>query len=491
MSVNQYFSTLIVNYLVESHSLRSVVAIEEKELIMNISSTSTILGMKDNIAFPSENKLQYVEQINKNNGTIMIVLDNLVGAGYIVRKNACNNVYYQINMESDYIKKYIKTHGIALKYISHPAYGLKRNVPNDEESLSKALESLSLQTKHFDNLSAILAEEVSTPKNQRIIAKNSVPRRKKQRTSESSDSDEILISKKIKKRMPRKLVLSSDSDSSSSDSDSSSESNSESTIHLASETDDEDEHSEYESNQEIVSILDKAFIASSSSSEEDKVETKRYVTSDSDPHTIYGVTSSSCTCPAFRFGKKPCKHMNSITPQKSAPPKKSGTKIRNGKIAPKKSDPKIRNDKTAPTKKPRSKLPPIEMICSLQSESDPNTYYNIYNHSDGKYTCVCPDFKFNCVKNGTYCKHILGFLNGAYDTQNPDVTGYVVKKDGKIENIISFSDDENNNYVKYIDEVMDDLYDGSQDVDHFTKSTVYLGWCDLREDSKAPESESS
>jgi hypothetical protein len=120
---------------------------------------------------------------------------------------------------------------------------------------------------------------------------------------------------------------------------------------------------------------------------------------------------------------------------------------------------------------------PIEFVCSLQSESDPNTYYNIYKHKNCRYTCVCPHFKFHCMNKGTYCKHILGFLNGKYDAQNPDVDGYILHKDGKIDNLIDLSN--TSNYEKYNTEASDVLYDGSKDVNHFTKDTVYLGWYDL------------
>ncbi len=140
MSLQTYFSTLIITYLAEAHVYRNLFYIDEHEIIFHISSLVAVMGTKENISVPSENKLTYVEHINKNVGTLMIVLDQLVSTGHIERK-ADPNPKYKLNMESDYIQKFIKSHSAALKYISHPAYAIYRDRPNDPDSFYHALRS--------------------------------------------------------------------------------------------------------------------------------------------------------------------------------------------------------------------------------------------------------------------------------------------------------------------------------------------------------------
>ncbi len=140
MSLQTYFSTLIITYLAEAHVYRNLFYIDEHEIIFHISSLVAVMGTKENISVPSENKLTYVEHINKNAGILMIVLDQLVLAGHIERK-ADPNPKYKLNMESDYIQKFIKSHSAALKYISHPAYAICRDRPNDADAFYHALRS--------------------------------------------------------------------------------------------------------------------------------------------------------------------------------------------------------------------------------------------------------------------------------------------------------------------------------------------------------------
>ncbi len=414
MSVNQYFSTLIVTYLVEAHSLRLQKFVNEDELILNISTMTTVLGTKENIAIPSENKLLYVEQINKSSGTVMIVLDNLVGAGYILRKNLLDKNYYQVNMESDYIKKFVKAHSSALKYVSHPAYSLKRGRPNDEESLANAMSALSMKD---EPAAAAAAPAPFTPLHSRTKAFNAPPCRKKPRSSSSSDGDDESEEYEIKK-MPSKLNLEAESDLDS-DND---------TVCL--ESSDEEEEKE-ECNEKIVAKLDQAFASAST----------RTMKSSIDPSITYQVTSTSCTCPAFTFRKSECKH--------------------------------IKHFKTMnPIDAKKSTIAPILSVISLQSDSEPNTYYNVYQHNDGKYTCVCPHFKFHCVKSNTHCKHIDGYLKGDYDTLNPDMKGYVVEANGTARLSLE------KNRELYVKNASDVMFDDSKDVDHFNDDTLYLGWCD-------------
>ncbi len=142
MSIHQYFNTLIVTYLVESHVLEKKRFVSEYELIRTISSMSAIFGTKENIALPSENKMPYVEQINKNCGTLMIVIDQMLSAGYLIKEVIRNMNYYQVNLESEYIKKFIRAHGSAYKYISHPSYAISVGSVNQEEDLLKKMEKI-------------------------------------------------------------------------------------------------------------------------------------------------------------------------------------------------------------------------------------------------------------------------------------------------------------------------------------------------------------
>jgi hypothetical protein len=102
---------------------------------------SAIFGTKENIALPSENKMPYVEQINKNCGTLMIVLDQMISAGYLIKEVIQDMNYYRVHLENEYIKKFIRAHSTAYKYISHPSYAISEGNPNQEEDLLKEMEN--------------------------------------------------------------------------------------------------------------------------------------------------------------------------------------------------------------------------------------------------------------------------------------------------------------------------------------------------------------
>jgi hypothetical protein len=189
---NQYFSTLTITYLLEAYALRKVSVIDENELILNITSMVSVMGIKENIAIPSQNKHLYVEMLNKNSGIMMIVLDELVNANYIIRKKNSTNTTYMVNFEHDYIKKFVASHGAALKYVSHPSYTLKRKLePNDENSLCQAIENMKI------------SETFTTPINSKTKSVNIEPEVKKQKKvdeeSQSDDSDYEDNAKIIKK----------------------------------------------------------------------------------------------------------------------------------------------------------------------------------------------------------------------------------------------------------------------------------------------------
>ncbi len=332
---NQYFSTLTITYLLEAYALRKVSVIDENELILNITSMVSVMGTKEQIAIPSQNKHLYVEMLNKNSGIMMIVLDELVNANYIIRKKNSTNTTYMVNFEHDYIKKFVASHGAALKYVSHPAYSLKRKLEaNDENSLCQAIENMKI------------SETLTTPINSKTKSINIGPEIKKKKMVDESESN-----------------------------------NSEST------------ESDYEDNLKIVKKLDEAFL--SESTEEEVEEEVYYVKSESNPKVAYAVTSISCSCPAFTYGKgKPCKHMNSIDFDElklNTTPKKVS---------------KVKNNSNSEMI--------IKNVYSLQTESDLDKFYNICEDTNGTFTCTCASYKYQYAQTKGHCKHIHGFLANYY-----------------------------------------------------------------------------
>ncbi len=323
---NPYFSTLTITYLLEAYALRKMSVVSEDELILNITSMVSVIGTKDNIAMPAQNKQLYAEMLNKNSGTMMIVLDELVNATYIICKNDSVGKTYMVNFEHEYIKKFIASHGIALKYVSHPSYSLKRRLEqNEENSLCNAIEKMKISS-----------ETPATPLNCKTNSVNSAPERKKKKSSEEEDAD-----------------------------------------------------SNVEENADLVAKLDKSF---AEVEEESKEEEVYYVKSESNPKVKYMVTSTSCSCPAFTYGKrKPCKHMNS----------NSNHFVKKNKM--------IATNEKEGEKVDTSLL--VKSIYSVQRDSDLDKYYNIYLHVNDKYTCSCPAYKYG---QGKPCKHINGFLNNHY-----------------------------------------------------------------------------
>lgn len=322
---NAYFSTLTITYLLEAYALRKINVVNEDELILNITSMVSVMGTKDNIAIPSQNKQLYAEMLNKNSGTMMIVLDELVNATYIIRFTNKANVYndYMINFEHEYIKKFIASHGVALKYVSHHSYSLKRNISqvyNEENSLCEAIENMKLSSK---------APE--TPINSKTMSNNSAPERKKKKCEDG-----------------------------------------------------------FEENADLVAKLDKAFEQVEEDNKEyfehtNVQEEVYYVKSESNPKLKYMVTSTSCTCPAFTYGKgKSCKHMNTAL---------------NNFVKNQKEDKNLDNSLL------------IKAIYSVQRDSDLDNFYNIYLHVNDKYSCTCPSYKYGQDKD---CKHITKFVNNHY-----------------------------------------------------------------------------
>lgn len=399
---NAYFSTLTITYLLEAYALRKMNVVSEDELILNITSMVSVMGTKDNIAIPAQNKQLYAEMLNKNSGTMMIVLDELVNATYIIRNkndNVGNN--YMVNFDHDYIKKFIDFHGIALKYVSHPSYSLKRKLDdflqssspfqgvkkieqNEENSLCTAIEKMKLS---------------STPLNSKTNSVNSAPERKKKKSSEEEEKDDDC---------------------------------------------------NVEENADLVAKLDKAF----SQVEESKDDVEKevyYVKSESNPKVKYAVTATSCSCPAFTYGKgKPCKHMTTSNPNHF---------VKKNKV--------IATNQKEDEKTDTSLL--IKAVYSVQRDSDLDKFYNIYLHVNDKYTCTCPSYKYQSSKNNSYCKHINGFLNNHYQKYDKFTLVNHFKKNDNIPIVITTHIDI---YIKYFTQKM-----FNDDIDrlYFVPETKYYG----------------
>jgi hypothetical protein len=256
---NQYFSTLTITYLLEAYALRKVNVVDENELTLNICSMVSVMGTKENIAIPSQNKHLYVEMLNKNSGIMMIVLDELVNANYIIRKKDNVNSTYMVNFEHDYIKKFVASHGTALKYVSHPSYILKRPLQNDENSLCEAIENMKISE-------TIL----STPIHSKTKSFNAEPQRKKKKT-----------------------VLESESDYENSDNDTS----------------------------KVVKNLNEAFSKVNKEENEMNIKNIYSLQSESDLDKFYNICEDTngtftCTCPSYKYQyaqtKGHCKHINNF-----------------------------------------------------------------------------------------------------------------------------------------------------------------------------------
>jgi len=119
----------------------------------------------------------------------------------------------------------------------------------------------------------------------------------------------------------------------------------------------------------------------------------------------------------------------------------------------------------------------IEKIYSLQSSTYENTYYNMYVHKNGQYSCVCPSFRYRCIKDGKimqYCKHIDSYLEGKYSKKG-DLEGYEgVESNGYV------SLGNQMNMEKYKKEGMDTLFLECEDLKYIHQNTKYYGWLDMK-----------
>ncbi len=163
--MDSYISPLVIDYLTRAHVFTKKQYVSEDDIIRSVTSSISIVSLKENFAIPSQNKKIYTELLNKFSGVVMIVLDDLVNANYLLRQTKpCGKFQlksYSLNFESDFIKKVIKSDDIAYKYVSHPAYSLKRGLPNNEDDLCKSVQSITLEDEEDEDEEE---EEIIQPK---------------------------------------------------------------------------------------------------------------------------------------------------------------------------------------------------------------------------------------------------------------------------------------------------------------------------------------
>jgi hypothetical protein len=103
-------------------------------------------------------------------------------------------------------------------------------------------------------------------------------------------------------------------------------------------------------------------------------------------------------------------------------------------------------------------------------------------HQNGKYSCVCPSFRYRCIKDGKIiqkCKHIDSYLEGKY-CKNGDLEGYErVEMNGyaSLRNQM--------NMEKYKKEGMDTLFLECEDLKYIHQNTKYYGWIDMKEEDES------
>lgn len=141
-------SPLILTYLIESLALRGQRWVQESILVSQIASFIAVVSEKQSFAVPARDKVTYAESVNKICGTTLIVIDQLLEAGYIQRmemegpiaSRAMKN-HYQVDIDHEYIKQFATHLGCALKYVSHPAYAL-------ENSLLETMKRLQIEERN-------------------------------------------------------------------------------------------------------------------------------------------------------------------------------------------------------------------------------------------------------------------------------------------------------------------------------------------------------
>ncbi len=150
-------STLIITYLANQafdHGNRELYASAE-EIVVEIASYIAVTRTNPAIkAIPHKDVAGYSAMINEICGIMMIIFDQLAEKEYIqVERDPFTQWVSRcrLNLESEYIKQFIASYSKSLKYITHPGFRIDETLPaNSEEALSKMIAKMSLNAQEVE-----------------------------------------------------------------------------------------------------------------------------------------------------------------------------------------------------------------------------------------------------------------------------------------------------------------------------------------------------
>lgn len=157
MSLLQSYETKILTYLADAHIVKSIEKVPENDIIVHLTSWNSIeeiekKEIQDDHLIPTENRVRYVDEMNKHSSRIQMLLDHLVEVDrYIKRYHENYEVYYQMNEENSFIQKFMNLHRQGLKYVSHRAFSAKRKL--DEMTLCEGFHDIHIEPLSKINIS--------------------------------------------------------------------------------------------------------------------------------------------------------------------------------------------------------------------------------------------------------------------------------------------------------------------------------------------------
>ncbi len=139
-------STLIITYLANrAFCADGSLDVEVNEMIVEIASNLAVMRAPPVIkAIPHKDTVGYAVALNEFSSVMMIVLDQLAEKEYlVVSRNPVNKMILtcRLNLESDYIKQFTASYGKTLKYVTHPAFQVGNG---GEEALSEMLQQMQI-----------------------------------------------------------------------------------------------------------------------------------------------------------------------------------------------------------------------------------------------------------------------------------------------------------------------------------------------------------
>jgi hypothetical protein len=136
------------------HGNRELYASAE-EIVVEIASYIAVTRTNPAIkAIPHKDVAGYSAMINEICGIMMIIFDQLAEKEYIqVERDPFTQWVSRcrLNLESEYIKQFIASYSKSLKYITHPSFRIDETLPaNSEEALSKMIAKMSLNVQEVE-----------------------------------------------------------------------------------------------------------------------------------------------------------------------------------------------------------------------------------------------------------------------------------------------------------------------------------------------------